>query len=79
MVVSFGRHIETVNDYYLHSVNSKYILERLDCIKDLGVTFDSKLKFDRHINDKVNKAYSILGLIHRNFRYLSSDSLVFTL
>ena len=75
-VVSFGRHIDIVNDYYLQSDDSKYILEHLDSIKDLGVTFDSKLKFDLHINEKVNKAYSLLGLTHRNFRYLSSDSLV---
>ena len=25
---------------------------------------------------KVNKAYSVLGLIYRNFKYMSSDTLV---
>jgi len=35
-----------------------------------------KLKFDCHINDKVNKAYSILGIIKRNFYYLSQDCFV---
>ena len=39
--------------------------EHLDTIKDLGVIFDSKLKFDHHINDKINKANSILGIIEK--------------
>ena len=43
-VVSYGHHIDINNDYYLHSV-----LEHLGSIKDLGVTFDSKLKFDHNI------------------------------
>ena len=54
-----------------------FVLEHLDLITDLGVTFDSKLKFDHHINEKVNKAYSVLGLlIYTNFKYMSSDILL---
>jgi len=30
------------------------------------------LKFDYHINEKVNKSYSVLGLIYRNSKYMSS-------
>jgi len=51
-------------------------LEHLDYIKDLGVTFVSKLKFDYHIMKKVNKSYSVLGLIYINFKYMSSDTFV---
>ena len=43
---------------------------------DLGVRFDSKQAFSDHINDKVNKAYSILGVIQRNFIYSDNDSFV---
>ena len=75
-VVSYGHHIDINNDYYLQSDGSVSVLEHLDFIKDLGVTFDSKLKFDHHINEKVNKAYSVLGLIYRNFKYMSSDTFV---
>jgi len=32
--------------------------------------------FDSHINEKVNKAYNILGIIKRNFYYLSGDCFV---
>jgi hypothetical protein len=75
-VVSYGHHIAIKNEYYLHSDGSISVLEHLDNIKDLGVTFDSKLKFDHHINETVNKSYSVLGLIYRNFKYISSDTFV---
>ena len=75
-VVSYGHHIDFSNDYYMQSDGLISVLEHLDSIKDLGVTFDSKLKFDQHINEKVNKSYSVLGLIYRNFRYTSSNTFV---
>jgi len=68
--VSFGRHIDNTYHYNIDKSN----LENLESIKDLGVTFDSHLKFGFHINEKVNKAYSILGIIKRNFNFLDKDS-----
>ena len=41
--------------------------------KDLGVTFDSKLSFDQHIQTIVSKANQMLGLIKRTFSYLDKD------
>jgi hypothetical protein len=35
--------------------------------KDVGVTIDNKLSFDKHITEKVNKANSIIGVIRRIF------------
>ena len=43
---------------------------------DLGVVFDLRLKFDEHIDEKVNKAYQMLGIIKSNFIYLTLDSFV---
>ena len=40
----------------------------------MGVTSDSQLKSDRHIEDKINKAYSFLGIIKRNFTHLTKDA-----
>jgi len=40
-----------------------YELATTDSVSDVGVRFDSKLSFMDHINDKVNKAYGILGII----------------
>jgi hypothetical protein len=58
--------------YMIAGVN----LEHVDVMKDLGVKFDPKLKFTDHINEKINKAYGILGLIKRNFKYLSEECFV---
>ncbi len=51
-------------------------LECVDNIKDLGVTFDGKFKFTEHVNDKVNKAYGMLGIIKRNFSSMSRNCLI---
>jgi len=52
------------------------VLEHLNCIKDLGVNFDLEWKFNLHIDEKVHTAYSVLGLIYRNVKYLSTNTLV---
>ena len=39
-------------------------------INDLGVIFDSNLTFKDHMAQKINKAYSILGIIKRNFIHM---------
>ena len=71
-VVSFGRHLGTKAHYCL----SGNVLEQLLIMKDLGVVFDERLKFGDHIEEKINKAYSVLGIIKRNFKYLSEECLV---
>ena len=38
--------------------------------KDLGVVFDTTLKFDLHIEAMIKKANSMIGLIKRNFSYI---------
>ena len=34
------------------------------------------MKFYKHIDDKINKAYAFLGLIKRSFTYLCNDALI---
>jgi len=62
----------SVHQYTISGVN----LEHVEVMKDLGVKFDSKLKFTDHMNEKINKAYGILGVIKRNFKYLSEKCFV---
>ena len=69
-IVSFGRNVDKSQIYYINGIQ----IEREEIIKDLGVYFDSRLTFDAHINDKINKAYSILGIIKRNFNSLSHEA-----
>jgi len=47
--------------------NQLFPLEKVKSIVDLGVRFDSSLTFRDHISEKNNKAYSVLGIIKRNF------------
>ena len=42
-------------------------LERQDKVKDLGVWFDERLTFKEHINEKIDKAYMMLGVIKKEF------------
>jgi len=37
---------------------------------------DSKLSFSDHTTEKVNKAYSILGIIKRNFQHVDKVAFV---
>jgi len=67
-VVSYGRNIDHNYPYHINGVQ----LEHLDLIQDLGVNFDSQL----HIDDKINKAYSFLGIINRKFSYLDKDAFI---
>ena len=40
---------------------------------DLGVTFDTHLNFNKHIELAIGKANRMLGLIRRTFNYLNKD------
>jgi len=51
-------------------------LQRDAYIKDLKVVFDEKLNFSQHTSERINKAYSMLWLIRRNFRDIGSAAFV---
>ena len=42
-----------------------------DTVKDLGITFDTELKFRKYINDCINKGNRITGLIRRSFLHIN--------
>ena len=49
----------------METVKWRVKVAKLDSEKDIGVIFDSNMKFGEHINTKVTKANQILGLIFR--------------
>ena len=63
------------NNVYFMRMNDE-IIEIKACTeeKDLGVTFDSNLLFDRHIVNCVNKANGMIGIIKRTFSYLDKET-----
>jgi len=55
--ISTSPPIHRQRTYTNYVINNKK-LDEVDEIKDLGVTYDSLLLFDKHISEKVNKAYA---------------------
>ena len=66
MVVSFTKKKSELHHDYI--VNDKVIL-RFETVKDLGVTFGSKLSFREHINEIVVSALQVLAFIFRKCKY----------
>ena len=48
-------------------------MSKVDEIRDIGVIIDSELKFEKHINSKIQTANKILGIIRRSFMFLNCD------
>jgi len=73
-IAFYRRDVNYEYKYYLSST----ALEIVDVIKDLGVVFefDSELSFVFHCKEKINRAYSMLALIKRNFIYLTEEAFV---
>lgn len=55
------------------------LLQRVQTIKDLGVTFDEKLSFNNHIENIVSSALKQLGFIIRTTSCLSNSDVLRTL
>ena len=53
-----------------------HTLEFKERYRDLGVTFDEKLTFRDYIHEKVHKTYAMLGIIKRNFKYISINNFI---
>jgi len=51
-------------------------ISREHVVRDLGVMFDEKLNFREHRPTHCKLAYKMVGLIKRNFKYLSISSFV---
>lgn len=65
-----SRQNPVVADYQINGVS----LEKVNEVKDLGVIFDTKLKFKSHIEACLSKSYKLLGFVMRLSRDLSKRS-----
>jgi hypothetical protein len=65
---------KNINNYFIDSKGVPCMLENVESMNDLGVTIDHTLDFSVHIQDKINKAYQMLGIINRNFKDLGKIS-----
>lgn len=62
--------------YSMQTKDEPIIIAECEEEKDLGVTFDSLLKFNSHINNAIIKANKILGLIKRSFDFIDEDVII---
>ena len=73
-VLSVGRDVGKNNTHSTIDNNkphSHITLQYSSQCKDLGVLIDEKLNFSDHVHEQINKAYSMVGIIKRNFKYLN--------
>ena len=65
------------NDHQTYYMQLEGVIPNLQVLEeetDLGVTIDSKLTFDAHISNKINKATQMTRIIRRTFQFLDMDT-----
>ena len=70
-----GKTVEQEYAYNLNVDNTAHELGKIE-EKHIWVIIDSKLEFDKHINQKINKANSIMAVIRRFFITLNQNNFV---
>ena len=73
-VLTIGKHknIKHTHKYELYGKELEHVSQE----KDLGVTIDSHLTFEEHINLKIKSASTMAGLIRRTFSFLDGKMFV---
>ncbi len=64
--------VGTRNQKFDYEMNGAKI-ESVQCVKDLGVTIGSSLKFSQQCKEATGKANRMLGFISRNFLFKNKD------
>ena len=72
--MEIGKNNVDENQYYTTMNNVTKTTDTHDKQKDLGVTFDSKLTFDQHISQVLNKATKMTKIIRRTFQFLDKHT-----
>jgi hypothetical protein len=62
----------TTKQEYIYSLGG-INLQSVDQEKDIQVTVDKDLRFNVHMQEKINKANTVMGVIRRTFSYLTTD------
>ena len=73
-VLKIGKNDQIVK-YSMGTLEGKIELEQVQHEKDLGVIFDTDLKFTQHIQENITKANQRID-IRRNFKYLNRTTLL---
>ena len=71
IVLNIRRHDTIINTYHRNTITGNVNLQCVNSTKDLDMIVDNNLSFVEHINEKVKKVNSMLGLIKRNFNNIN--------
>ncbi len=77
VVINIKRKVDNIQQSYTLSNSTE--IKKLNCVnntKDLGVIMDETLSFKDHISEKIKKAYSMLGIIKRNFKKMDENTFI---
>ena len=66
----------TDTGYHIMDRSHLFPLEKVKSIVGLGVRYDNNLSFRDHMSEKISKAYSVLGIIKRNFIYMDERTFI---
>ena len=75
-LMTWEKQLQQEYAYKLKIDNTAHKLGEIEEQKDIGVIVDSNLEFDKHINQKINKANSIMAAIRRSFTTLNHHNFV---
>ena len=65
----------TTNTYHMSRYDGWSVdLEVVPHEKDIGVTIDGKLNFEKHIQTQINKANMMVGIIRRYFKFMDMET-----
>ena len=67
---------EHQSSYHMSINGNEMKLDAVNMEKDLGITFDKRLEFDYHIQEKTKKANSMYGMLRRTFKHLDEKTFV---
>ena len=68
-------HSNPQHEYVMYSGGPPIMLDTTTNEKDLGVHVDANLTFEHHVEDVVNKANRMLGMIRRAYTFLDGPTL----
>ncbi len=74
-VMSYSRKLVDNTIVYPYQIDD-ILLCRPECVKDLGVTFDTKLSFNQHVENICNQSTKRLGLVIRNSSFFERSPTV---
>ena len=77
ILLRIGNTSENIDaSYNIQVKNVVSTLKTVTSTKDLGVTVDENLNVKEHTTTKINKAFSMLGILKRNFKHTDKDTFV---